>query len=458
MPIPSPTPVSFAIAVLVGVGCSGPSRGEVASADPTARPYSGVRRDASAATGTGQPPRATPAAARAGADSHSSAPLDELLVRALSHEREGRHDLAHPLVTAVVIGRPDDVVARLCLVRVELGLGTPTAAAASLARAEAVIRSAGEQHPEVALLRGICALLLGDTERGVQLLREELAEGADPATAAMYLADHFGRRERLPDALAVLDAGIERVPGEFSLELAKARLLMDLGRFDEALAYLEGLAGRHSHPRVLYELAVAHRALGHRSTAEGMMNELLERFPDHPWVMRRATDLAQMARTLARDDGATYTARELLAILRSSTDVVLRVRALQTLASVSVNELSDGLRLGMADPEFVVRLAALRLGWEVASDREDWARRGLADAAPAVRAAAAQFAAELPRSQSIPLVLGFLDRERDGYVFEKMHDVLKKLSDSRGAVPSARGLDERGQDEVRAFWRRYWDR
>ena len=165
-----------------------------------------------------------------------------------------------------------------------------------------------------------------------------------------------------------------------------------------------------------------------------------------------------MARELSQSDDGKYSVRELLAMLRGASDAVLRVRALQTLAAVGGTDLSAGLRIAMADSEYVVRLTALKIGWQVASDRLAWARRGLDDPAPAVRGKAAEYAGELPRSVSIPLLLSVLDSENDGYVFEKMHNVFIGLAGDRASAPSGRGLDEAGREQVRVFWRRHWDR
>ena len=383
---------------------------------------------------------------------------DELLVAALADERAGRHDLAHPKINTVVRSRPEDPVAWLCLARVELGLGNPAAASAAVERADALLVGSADRSEEIPLLRGVCALLQGDRSRGERLLREELAAGQRPAAAAMYLADFLGRRERLEEALAVLDAALRRVKEDLALELARGRVMMDLGRFDEAAAEFDRMSQRWSDPRVLYQTAVAYRALGDRDRSQAALQQLMNDFSDHPWVTTQGPQLAQMAQAMVADGRGSYTTRELLAIVRSSTDVVLRVRALQTLAGVGGEDLRRGLRVAMADPEYVVRLNALRIGWEVTADREDWVKRGLGDQAPAVRAAGAELAAELPRARAIPTLLVVLDSEEDGYVFEKMHNVLIKLDGERSGAPSARGLNAEGRARVRAFWRERWGR
>jgi len=240
------------------------------------------------------------------------------------------------------------------------------------------------------------------------------------------------------------------------LALARARVLNDLGRFSDAIDVLEDMAERRPHPRVLLAAANAQRAKGHLTAARRHVQQILEQFPDHPWVVERRVALQEYEAELGNRDGAQYTGRELLAILRTSDNAVLRVRALHTLAGAQAEELAAGLRLGMADREQVVRLAALDLGWPVAEDKVAWVRRGLEDSAPQIRGGAAVLATRLPEADAIPLLLSFLDQEDDGYVFEKMHDALRKLFKSGHVVPPGRTVEEDERDEMRAYWRKRW--
>lgn len=382
--------------------------------------------------------------------------VEEHLVFALARERLGDRVAAHAQVRAVLAEWPDQAPALLCLARLELARGDAAAAAEAIDRAQASLHGSGRIHRDLALLTGVCALYGNDPERGERLLREELGTGQRPADAALNLANYLGRAERLPEALAALEAAAEREPDRVDVGLARARVLNDLGRVADSIAVLDDLAERQPHPRVLLAAAHAQRTQGHREAARRYVRQILEKYSDDPWVVARRSALDEYDAELGQEDNARFTGRELLSLVRSSPNAVLRVRALRTLAEEEADELAAALRLGLADPEHVVRLAALRLGWPVAADKRAWVRGGLDDSAAAVRGAAADMAALLPEPQAIPLLLSFLDQEDDGYVFEKMHDALRKLFKSDDVVPPGRTVEKRDRDEMRIYWRKRW--
>jgi hypothetical protein len=303
----------------------------------------------------------------------------------------------------------------------------------------------------IGLLRG------DDPEAGVRLLREQLDGGPHTVEAALVLADHLGRSERLPEALAVLEAAQAQVGPRVALALARGRVLLDLGLCDAAISELEGVAEMQPHPRIHSMLATAEQQRGRPSDALQHLAALHAQFVDHPWVRMHAVELSRFEETLRRADGAErQTGRQLLATLRSAESTVLRVRALQTLGAAHAPELEPALRIGIADPDHVVRLCALRLGFGAVVDRVGWVSDGLCDRSALVRGWAARLASLLPPQTAIPLLLSFLDAERDGYVVGQMNRSLSELLDGPALSAGDREVDHAALERLRAEWHGRW--
>src|SRR5262249_47937957 len=153
-----------------------------------------------------------------------------------------------------------------------------------------------------------------------------------------------------------------------------------------AVSELGDVLAVQPHPRIEMMLATAEQQRGRPEDALEHLTALRARFADHPWVLTHATELARFEESLRAENGAVrQTGRQLLSTLRSAESTVLRVRALQTLCAANAAELSTGLRIGMADPDHVVRLCALRLGFGVVVDRVGWVTDGLGDRSALVR-------------------------------------------------------------------------
>lgn len=329
-----------------------------------------------------------------------------------------------------------------------------------LTQAEELLTAEGRTHRDLPLLRGICLLRGEDPDSGVRILRDELAEGAYPAHAALHLADYFGQERLLGEAVGVLDAGLDREPDRLDLQLARARIWMDLGRYDVAAEHLLQLARAPESPRVLAMAASAERALGRRESALRLLQQLRRDFAEHPWVMQWSPELDQHERSLRMANSGThdYSERELLAILRASENVVMRVRALRTLAANGSALLPDALEIAKADPRHLVRLEAVRHAFITEPDRVGWLAHGLGDSSPAVRGVAARLASGLRQGEGIRLLTRFLDSESDGYVVRQIHASLVELTGEPSNPLPPGAFDSDVIEQVRVFWRQRWDR
>jgi hypothetical protein len=302
---------------------------------------------------------------------------------------------------------------------------------------------------------------LGDAAACEPALREALAVGVDPVSAALALVDALTAREDFEGALAVVEAAQARAPESAELTVVRARALYDLARPREAADLLRPLAARADcHPRVLYELALAERS-GLRLEAAAAQIELLRgRLGADPWVRERATELATLAAELQAERAAGrrrfVDVRELLAVLRASGSTAARLRVFETLAGSDGRPRQAALRIAAADSEPVVRIAALRQRCADPDGAGEVIRTALEDADPAVRGAAAGLARELPRTEAVPLLMDRLEQETDDYALGRLHEALCAVAGEALDPPPAAAADR--AERLRAMWRSRWVR
>ena len=102
-------------------------------------------------------------------------------------------------------------------------------------------------------------------------------------------------------ALAAAEAGLAAEPGEITtwgLELVKLEALARLGRGDETLAQLAGLAERRPTEVVPDQYAATAdqlRAAGQGAAAAQALDQGLQRFPDHPGLTAQIEAVKQSA-------------------------------------------------------------------------------------------------------------------------------------------------------------------
>lgn len=290
--------------------------------------------------------------------------------------------------------------------------------------------------------------------------REALASGPRPVAAALALVEELAARERLWEALVVVEAASKRAPDRIELLVARARILLDLDRVEEAAELLRKLWVRVRHPRLAFLLARAERALGRFASARRALAEV-EGSP-HPWAARHAGVVADLRRVVAMEQRLGRRVRletwEVMARLRGGRQPLERVHALRALAGVP-EWAERALRVAATDPDPVVRVAAVRRGPPAGEPPARWLEPFLRDEAPAVRGAAARRLAELQGPGAAPRLLRFLRRETDSYAFARGHEALALLCpQTRVRLPLEGARDPEIRERVCARWEAVWAR
>jgi tetratricopeptide (TPR) repeat protein len=120
----------------------------------------------------------------------------------------------------------------------------------------------------------------GDFEKAAEQVKKRLADLGPEGLNMLYSL--YEKADRLEDALAIITPLSERDPGNISLLNARGRILMRLGRFDEAKQYLEkadGLAPQNIER--VNEMANMYVALKDGQKAVGKFKEALELSPEN---------------------------------------------------------------------------------------------------------------------------------------------------------------------------------
>jgi tetratricopeptide (TPR) repeat protein len=220
------------------------------------------------------------------------------------------------------------------------------------ARAEfRTLLAANPDNPEILYAVGILSLQVNAVGDAEQPLRRyvELGRG-DLNPARFYLGQIAEQAERLDDAIRwydLVDAGENALPakiraarvlarqkkldearerlavaratigGDIRLTVAESHLLRDVGRHDEAYAFLaKALDGQPDQTELLYETSLAAEKLGHLETVERLLRRLIAlkpespqgynalgyTFADHNIRLDEAAELVDTALALAPDD------------------------------------------------------------------------------------------------------------------------------------------------------------
>jgi tetratricopeptide (TPR) repeat protein len=292
-------------------------------------------------------------------------------------------------------------------------------------------------------------------------LRDQLRSAADPTPAALQLARVLDAEERLPEALAVLDQALGRRPSDPLLEVARAGVLRDLGRRDQALAALRALLQRAGpaklHPGLLYELAEIEFVEGETAAAKATLNSLRQEHADDPWLRGSAAELSLLQRQVdAGGRPVRLTSRDLLGNLRGAAAAAERARALEQLLPLGGLVAARAQAIAAADRAPEVRAAAVRQCVVDGAVLPEMIAVGLADPEPSVRRAAATRARELPAQQAIDLLLPTLAAEQDAETFAALNGALRASAGGGPELTAAAAADPAARSAAVSAWRSQW--
>jgi tetratricopeptide (TPR) repeat protein len=190
----------------------------------------------------------------------------------------GRTDQAVPVLEDIHRYHPEDVRSAVRLSLLEYDRGDYGEAAVRLA---AVLERSPEEH-EVAYLLGLVLQRQGDTEAALEAFERVPPEHRHFVDARTQMAVVFEERDDYAAALEQVQRAREVRPSR-PLDLYAASLMGNLGRFDEALAFLEELlAESPDDDELLYNLGVLHGEARHYDDALRYMQMALEANPDNP--------------------------------------------------------------------------------------------------------------------------------------------------------------------------------
>ena len=291
-------------------------------------------------------------------------------------------------------------------------------------------------------------------------LRGRVAHDDDPSAAALALVRQFDIEERLPEALQVLDAALERRPNEPSLRVARAGVLRDLGlrrEAGEALAELLTQQGPDRiHPGLLFELAELQVLEGNAAAAKATLRMLRQSHGASEWTHRSASELAVLDRAIETGRPLRLLARDLLGNLRGAPLAKDRLAALRELVRLDPELAARAVAIAGGDPDPKLRADSIRLATVDPGVLPEVVAAGLADRAPEVRLAAVLRAQELAAAEVADLLLAALANEQDAGVFAALHSALRQLDPAGPELKTTTAEDPAARAALVAAWRQRW--
>ncbi len=366
---------------------------------------------------------------------------------------EQRFFEAYEWLRAAALSAPADPLLQFELGRIALLCDDPVAAEKALDRTVEL----GGLHPDLRRLRGAVALRIGGDRQaeGEVLLRAELAEGevAPAVDAALELAAWLAREELHGEALAVLDAGSARAPGDPRLGAARARVLRDLARFDMAADQARRvLEIRPQDLGALRLLIECERSAGRPEVALQLIGQQTVQ-PSVPGGETAFTDLREELERQLAGGRRVCTPAELLAQVRGGAELSERLAALRPLLAEPATRERAAV-VGFAQDEPVLRVTVVGA---LPADHPAFAERlelAAEDPAAVVRGAAARRVPEIvQQNRAIRLLRRMLDAEEDDYVFRLVHEALTSCLGRRVDLLPEAEQDPETRERVRREWR-----
>lgn len=295
--------------------------------------------------------------------------------------------------------------------------------------------------------------------------------------AALELAGYLVIRERHFEALFVVDTAIKRhrtVP----LRLARAGLLRDLARCDDAAAELQGvvreIGAKNVSPATLFDLVQAEWVAGQGAAAAATLRSIQQMHAGDAWLRDHATEMADWDQrirevTPGRDPLANGELRDLFALLRAAPEAAGRLKMLDTLAvppkpRPGPNAASDqaaidarrplrmrAIAIACADESTAVRARAVHLAAVNRLSDEAFWEVALTDPAPLVRRFAASGAAQQHGRKAVTKLFAAISHERDPAAFASLHAALAAALEV--IAPTCEADTEFGRHQAVAHWR-----
>lgn len=181
----------------------------------------------------------------------------------------------------IVTQHPDDLQALRRMASLEFAAGRYEQAAARLETA----LERNPEHYELAYSLGQVVRSMGDEARAIALFERVPEYHPAYLESRLQLASIYEEREDYASALVEVEELRSLRPSR-ALEFHTAELLTRTGRFDEAIALLEGLLAENpDDDEVLYQLGVCYGTAKRIDEALEYMRRTLEKNPDNPHAL-----------------------------------------------------------------------------------------------------------------------------------------------------------------------------
>ncbi len=174
---------------------------------------------------------------------------------------------------------------------------------------------------------------LAEARKALDKVSDEGKESALCRTASAGLLVAARKRKAAQENLKALLEDDPRNADAFYLE---AELLVQKGQTARAIRVLkDGMMLRDSDPRLTYAMAKAKLSLGSRKEGRQLMEELLQKDPDHPWALMFEADVLV---TEGKLDQALEILRRICSKDKPQAPPALQARAHQMIASILVKQ------------------------------------------------------------------------------------------------------------------------
>lgn len=287
-------------------------------------------------------------------------------------------------------------------------------------------------------------------------LRNDIAVGIDPESAALALVALLDAEERLTDALSVLAAAAARKGESAVLLTARAGVLRDLGRRTEAITELLRLQSIHPAsfgPGLWFELAELNYLQGEREAAGSALRELRTHVDGARFVQEHDFEVRTLEQNTAAGVAArSVRVRDLLGDLRGAGDASRRLAVLEVLLRQGGDHASRACCIAVGDADPRVRSRGVAAAVVDPTLLAEFCAKALSDPDAPVRTAGAQRCAALPRDEAATLLLPVLAAESDPLAFSAMHAVLRELFGDAEPLSAAAAFDAARRAEVAARW------